>query len=126
VEWEHFEDTCEAVQKLQAQGYKVFAVEQVEGAVSLERFREAVVAAGTTLASDSKCSKSGKPSEVSASAETLGALPPIALVFGNEVDGVQQEVVDICDGAVEIPQWGTKHSLNVSVSIGVVLWELMR
>lgn len=46
-----------------------------------------------------------------------------ALVFGNEVDGVAQEVVDLCDGAVEIPQSGTKHSLNVSVSAGVVLWD---
>jgi tRNA G18 (ribose-2'-O)-methylase SpoU len=45
-----------------------------------------------------------------------------ALVFGNEVDGVQQEVVDACNYALEIPQQGTKHSLNVSVSIGVVLW----
>ena len=45
-----------------------------------------------------------------------------ALVFGNEVDGVQQSVVDACDFALEIPQQGTKHSLNVSVSIGVVLW----
>jgi len=46
-----------------------------------------------------------------------------ALVFGNEVDGVQQEVVDDSDFALEIPQWGTKHSLNVSVSVGVVLWH---
>lgn len=47
-----------------------------------------------------------------------------ALVFGNEVDGVQQEVVDASDFVLEIPQWGTKHSLNVSVSVGVVLWHL--
>ena len=46
-----------------------------------------------------------------------------ALVFGNEVDGVGQEAVDRCDGAVEIPQAGTKHSVNVSVSGGVVLWS---
>ena len=49
-----------------------------------------------------------------------------ALVFGNEVDGVQQEVVDASDGALVIPQHGTKHSLNVSVSAGVVLWEFVR
>ncbi len=47
-----------------------------------------------------------------------------ALIFGNEVDGVQQEVVDACDFSLEIPQQGTKHSLNVSVSIGVVLWGI--
>jgi len=45
-----------------------------------------------------------------------------ALVFGNEVNGVAQAVVDECEFSLEIPQWGTKHSLNVSVSIGVVLW----
>lgn len=45
-----------------------------------------------------------------------------ALVFGNEVNGVAQDVVDECDFSLEIPQWGTKHSLNVSVSVGVVLW----
>ena len=49
-----------------------------------------------------------------------------ALVFGNEVDGVQQRVADLCDGAVEIPQGGTKHSLNVSVAAGIVLWEAYR
>lgn len=49
-----------------------------------------------------------------------------ALVFGNEVDGVQQEVVDASDGALVIPQFGTKHSLNVSVSVGVVLWQFVR
>jgi len=47
----------------------------------------------------------------------------IALVFGNEVKGVQQKVIDMADGCVEIPQFGTKHSLNISVSAGIVLWE---
>ncbi len=48
-----------------------------------------------------------------------------AFVFGNEVRGVAQEVIDCSDGCLEIPQYGTKHSLNVSVSIGVVLWGVM-
>ncbi|HEY5511092.1 MAG TPA: RNA methyltransferase [Prolixibacteraceae bacterium] len=48
----------------------------------------------------------------------------LALVFGNEVKGVQQEVVDLCDLAIEIPQFGTKHSFNISVSAGIVLWDL--
>lgn len=47
-----------------------------------------------------------------------------ALVFGNEVKGVQQSVVDLCDAVIEIPQYGAKHSLNISVSAGVVLWDL--
>lgn len=48
-----------------------------------------------------------------------------ALIFGNEVDGVRQDVVDASDFALEIPQRGTKHSLNVSVSVGVVLWHMV-
>lgn len=47
-----------------------------------------------------------------------------ALIFGNEVEGVRQDVVDASDFSLEIPQWGTKHSLNVSVSVGVILWHL--
>lgn len=47
-----------------------------------------------------------------------------ALVFGNEVSGVDQEVVDMSDFSLEIPQYGTKHSLNVSVSVGVILWHM--
>ena len=49
-----------------------------------------------------------------------------ALVFGNEVFGVSEEVMALADGCLEIPQFGTKHSLNVSVAIGVVLWEVVR
>ena len=49
-----------------------------------------------------------------------------ALVMGNEVKGVQQNVVDACDQALEIPQYGTKHSLNVSVTAGIVMWEWAR
>lgn len=49
-----------------------------------------------------------------------------AVVLGNEVKGVQQQVVDMCDGCLEIPQFGTKHSLNVSVAAGIVLWHLSR
>lgn len=49
-----------------------------------------------------------------------------ALVFGNEVFGVEDDVIDAADGCLEIPQFGTKHSLNISVSIGVVLWDLTR
>lgn len=51
---------------------------------------------------------------------------PIAFVLGNEVDGVQQEIIDLANGTLEIPQFGTKHSLNVSVATGIVLWECIR
>lgn len=49
-----------------------------------------------------------------------------ALVFGNEVKGVKQTVVDMCDGSIEIPQYGTKHSFNISVSAGIVLWDIFQ
>ena len=49
-----------------------------------------------------------------------------AVVFGNEVEGVQQEVIAMCEGCIEIPQLGMKHSLNISVSAGIVLWEIVR
>ncbi|MBT3621624.1 MAG: RNA methyltransferase [Flavobacteriales bacterium] len=51
---------------------------------------------------------------------------PIAIIMGNEVKGVSQEVIDICDEVMEIPQFGTKHSLNISVTTGIVIWELWR
>lgn len=51
---------------------------------------------------------------------------PLALIAGNEVYGVEQAVIDRSDACIEIPQFGTKHSLNVSVSIGIVLWEMLR
>jgi len=50
----------------------------------------------------------------------------VAVIFGNEVKGVQQNVVDVSDYCIEIPQFGTKHSLNISVSCGVVLWDLYK
>jgi len=49
-----------------------------------------------------------------------------ALVFGNEVYGVAQKAIEICDGSIEIPQLGTKHSLNISVSAGIVVWDLFQ
>ena len=51
---------------------------------------------------------------------------PIALVFGNEVSGVDHESLELCDGCIEIPQFGTKHSLNISVAAGMVIWEAVK
>ncbi|MDR0763818.1 MAG: RNA methyltransferase [Bacteroidales bacterium] len=108
VVWEYTSDAVDAVRQLQANGYKVFAVEQVEGAVMLN-----------------KLDLSGDSVNLSDNF-SVNIISPIALVFGNELDGVQQHVIDLCDGAIEIPQWGTKHSLNISVSIGITLWEIVR
>ena len=93
VDWIHFPTTLEAVLQLKERGYKVFAVEQAEGSISLEKF---------TLQQDEK----------------------IAVVFGNEVEGVNSEVLKICDGCIEIPQLGMKHSLNISVAAGIIFWKL--
>lgn len=51
------------------------------------------------------------------------SIKPIALIFGHEVNGVQQKIIDMCDQTIEITQWGTKHSLNISISAGIVLWK---
>lgn len=95
VAWRGVDSTLEAVEMLRAEGYRIVAVEQVEGSVKLGEF-------------------------------TPNREEKYALVFGNEVEGVAQEVVDVCDVALEIPQVGTKHSLNVAVTGGVVLWEMFR
>lgn len=50
----------------------------------------------------------------------------LVVIFGNEVKGVEQEAIDLSDAVIEIPQYGTKHSLNISVSVGVVIWELYK
>jgi tRNA G18 (ribose-2'-O)-methylase SpoU len=49
-----------------------------------------------------------------------------AFVFGHEVNGVNQDIINVCDYVIEIPQFGTKHSFNIAVSAGIVLWELNR
>ena len=54
------------------------------------------------------------------------SIEKVAVVFGNEVSGVELETITLCDGCIEIPQFGTKHSLNIATAAGVVLWELVR
>ncbi len=95
VEWKYFEKTEDAVRELINEGFKVYAVEQVENSILLNEFRP----------------EKGQKT---------------AVVFGNEVKGVQQKIVNLCDGSIEIPQFGTKHSFNVSVSAGIVLWDLFQ
>jgi tRNA G18 (ribose-2'-O)-methylase SpoU len=94
VAWTYESDTLEAVRKLKDEGYKVFAIEQAHGSTPLQNL-------GSVVREGEK----------------------FAVVFGHEVKGVQQEVVDAADGCLELPQFGTKHSLNVSVTAGIVIWE---
>ena len=58
--------------------------------------------------------------------DTVATDRPVALVLGNEIDGVQEAVMELCDGFIEIPQAGTKHSLNVSCAAAIVIWEMYK
>ena len=98
MDWTYCKDTLEAVNELHAAGYSVYAIEQAHNSLTLEAFAESL----------------------SAEAGHNG----IAVVLGHEVFGVQQSVIDACDGCIEIPQYGTKHSLNVSVTAGIVLYTI--
>ena len=99
VDWEYFKETTDAVAVLKEQGYTIISIEQAVDSIKLNNVKDELLEGGN-----------GK----------------YALIFGNEVKGVQQEVVDMSDNVIEIPQFGTKHSLNISVSLGVVLWEFCK
>jgi tRNA G18 (ribose-2'-O)-methylase SpoU len=94
VDWMYFPTTKEAVDLLLEKDYHLYAVEQAEESVSLEKFQV--------------------------------THPKTALIFGNEVEGVDAAIIPFCKGCIEIPQWGMKHSLNISVAAGIVLWELVK
>ncbi len=95
VTWSYYDDTLACVQELKQQGYKVFAVEQVDDSIMLDTLPDA-----------------------------LG--DKVAIIFGNEVEGVQETLLPLCDASIEIPQQGTKHSLNVSCAAAIVVWELYK
>ena len=96
VAWSYHASAIEAVEQLKRRGYTVVAVEQAEGSVK---------------------------APIELPDEDTGKY---ALVLGNEVKGVAQEVVDQCDECLEIPQYGTKHSMNVSVTAGIVIWDFAK
>ncbi|MFW9607621.1 MAG: TrmH family RNA methyltransferase [Prevotella sp.] len=97
VDWKYFERTEDAVEELHRDGYFVYSIEQVEGSTKLQN--------------------------LNLNAESGNGY---AVIFGNEVKGVKQNVVDMSDDCLEIPQFGTKHSLNVSVTSGIVMWEFAK
>ena len=100
VAWSHHDDTAHYVRNLKDNGYRVFAVEIAHGSIKLgeEDARIALQRAGEK----------------------------VAVVFGNEIDGVAEEVMALCDAFIEIPQSGTKHSLNVSCAAAIVIWEIYK
>lgn len=97
VEYTYYANTVDAIRALHEQGYKVFAIELAHNAVTLEQ---------------------------AITAHSSGA--PVALVLGHEVFGIADEVMAVCDGCIELPQYGTKHSLNVSVTAGIVMYAWAR
>ncbi len=97
VAWRHFSETKTALEALRTEGYVLVAVEQADASVFLNEIDIDL--------------KSGQK---------------YALIFGNEVEGVSETAMEMADFVVEIPQFGTKHSLNISVSVGIVAWEFVR
>lgn len=97
VSWMYYEDTHQAIKNLQDRGYHVLSIEQCQGSTMLDTWEP-----------------------------DFATVKGYAVVMGNEVKGVQQSVVDMCDGCLEIPQFGTKHSLNVSVTTGLVIWDFFK
>lgn len=93
VHWEYAQTTEEAIESLQEEGYKIYAIEQAENSIDLRGF---------SLAPEEK----------------------YAFILGNEVKGVSQKAIDLCDGVIELPQYGTKHSLNISVTAGILIWDI--
>jgi 23S rRNA (guanosine2251-2'-O)-methyltransferase len=96
VDWKYFDKTADAIKLLKENGFTVIAIEQTHNSLD--------ISAKNWFSSDER----------------------LAVVFGNEVFGTSDEVLDLCDRSVEIPQFGTKHSLNVSVCAGIVLWEICK
>ena len=123
VAWRYFERTEEAVEELHRKGVFVYSVEQAEGSTKLQDLDiHLLTSAPREMEQDCPAADTSHPTH---------PLHPrhdtrYALVMGNEVKGVKQTVVDMSDGCLEIPQFGTKHSLNVSVTAGIVIWEFAR
>ena len=98
VEWSYHEGCEECIRGLKERGYRVYAVEQTHESISVECVNAPMC-------------------------ECVGG---VAIVLGNELEGVQERLLPLCDGCLEIPQFGTKHSLNVSCAAAIVIWELYK
>lgn len=96
VTWHYNESSIATVKSLQSAGYRILAIEQTSTAIPLQKLTKAITG------------------------------PKTAIIFGNEITGVDEELFPFVDDAIEIPQWGTKHSFNVAVSAGIALWEVIK
>lgn len=151
VDWRYFERTEDAVEELHRQGVFVYSVEQVEGSTKLQELNTQHPNRHHSSSNNSSLNTSSTPithhsspipqpsnyyhsspnpssSITQHTINTQHSTPNThyAIIMGNEVKGVKQSVVDMSDGCLEIPQFGTKHSLNVSVTTGIVIWEFAR
>jgi 23S rRNA (guanosine2251-2'-O)-methyltransferase len=97
VSWKYFQHSTTAIETLKEDGFRIIAVEQVEGSTPLQQVTR----------NEKENAK-------------------LAVILGNEVTGVDERVLSLCDEYIEIPQLGSKHSLNIAVAAGIVLWELVR
>ena len=123
VSWRYFKTAQEAVEQLHQDGYFVWSVEQCEGSVKLQNLSHPQ----THPQSLPKGGQSDMLSTLNGNENpSLREGHRVGIIFGNEVKGVHQEVIDMSDGCLEIPQFGTKHSMNVSVTAGIVIWEFAR
>ena len=96
IDWEYYNDINDLVLRLKKQDFKVWAIEQTENSKILSKMKK--------IETNTKH----------------------VLIFGNELNGIKQDVVNNCDDAIEINQYGTKHSLNVSIAAGIVLWNFFK
>ena len=93
VEWEHCDNIIELLKKLKSNGTKVWSVEQTENSTDLKEIKQ------------------------------LENFEKHALIFGNEINGVDQKVINCSNEIIEIEQYGTKHSLNISIAAGILIWH---
>tara|TARA_B100000900_G_scaffold325487_1_gene285311 strand:+ start:2043 stop:2582 length:540 start_codon:yes stop_codon:yes gene_type:complete len=96
VDWEYYENINDLVSELKNNGTMIWAVEQTENSKILSKM------------------------------ENIDGNKKHALVFGNEINGVKQDVINSCNNVIEINQYGTKHSLNVSIAAGIVIWNFFK
>jgi len=131
VPWERHDSTLDAVAALRAEGYTIVSVEQTEHSVKLTGCGSIAPETCATLGDIrggtmqiAQQSNGGAERSEAVSGAMAPAAPnnKYAFIFGNEVEGVQQSVVNASDFCLEIPQHGTKHSLNVAVTVGIVLF----
>jgi tRNA G18 (ribose-2'-O)-methylase SpoU len=96
VDWEYADDVAMCIKQLKDHGYEIYGIEQTDSSIPLSQI---------------ELTKTDKP---------------VALVFGNEVNGLTDSILPLIDTSVEIEQFGTKHSLNVSVCAGICMWQFAK